>query len=89
MTREEFKTIRRRLGYSQEALARVIGVKAQSVSRYEMLNSARQRRGISEILAHGRVGVNARTEKAPHEARPGIPREKSMRPLGMGSPAGY
>ncbi len=51
MTHEEFKTIRRRLGYSQEALARVIGVKAQSVSRYEMHNSARQRREISEILA--------------------------------------
>ncbi len=51
MSREEFKAIRRRLGYSQEALARVIGVKAQSVSRYEMLNSARQRREISEILA--------------------------------------
>ncbi len=51
MSREEFKAIRRRLGYSQEALARVIGVKAQSVSRYEMHNSARQRREISEILA--------------------------------------
>ncbi len=51
MTHEEFKTIRRRLGYSQEALARVIGVKAQSVSRYEMHNSAQQRREISEILA--------------------------------------
>ncbi len=51
MTREEFKTIRRRLGYSQAALASVIGVKTQSVSRYEMHNSARQRREISEILA--------------------------------------
>ena len=43
----------------------------------------------NHIFAPDQGGVKARSEKAPREARPGIPRENSMYPLGMGHPAGY
>ncbi len=51
MTHDEFKAIRRRLGYSQAGLAAVLGCKAESVRKYEMPPQANRRRDISEIVA--------------------------------------
>ena len=43
----------------------------------------------NHTVAPDGASVKTRMEKAPREARPGIPRENSMYPLGMGHPAGY
>ena len=52
MTRDEVHNIRRRLGYSQAGLARVLGLKgAVSVRRFEMPDAAHDHRDISGVIS--------------------------------------
>ena len=52
MTRHEFKTIRRRLGYSQAGLARVLGLKnGESVRKFEEPGEAHRGRDISGVIS--------------------------------------
>ena len=52
MTRDEFRSIRRRLGYSQAGLARVLGLKgAVSVRRFEMPDTVGDHRDISGAIS--------------------------------------
>lgn len=52
MTRDEFHDIRRRLGYSQAQLARVLGLKgAVSVRRFELRDETTHHRDISGVIS--------------------------------------
>ena len=52
MTRSEFHSIRRRLGYSQAGLARVLGLKgAEAVRKFETPDTAHRHRDISGVIS--------------------------------------